>query len=84
VLGKDHPETLRSASNLAADLLALGEHGRAFAVDEETLTCCRRVLGDDHPETLRSASNLAADLLALGEYERARALKEWVESKYRS
>jgi hypothetical protein len=27
VLGKDHPDTLRSASNLADDLSALGESG---------------------------------------------------------
>jgi Tetratricopeptide repeat len=27
VLGEDHPETLRSARNLAADLRALGEAG---------------------------------------------------------
>ena len=27
VLGEDHPDTLRSANNLAADLRALGEAG---------------------------------------------------------
>ena len=75
VLGDDHPDTLTSANNLAADLAALGEHEQARALDEDTLTRRRRVLGDDHPDTLTSANNLAADLRALGEHEQARALE---------
>ena len=54
VLGDDHPDTLGSANNLAADLSALGEHERARALAEDTLTRRRRVLGDDHPDTRRS------------------------------
>jgi hypothetical protein len=69
VLGDDHPETLDSASRLAADLRELGEYQQARALDENTLTRRRRVLGDDHPDTLISATNLAADLRALGEPE---------------
>jgi hypothetical protein len=34
VLGEDHPDTLTSASNLAADLRALGEHQQAYDLDE--------------------------------------------------
>ena len=67
VLGADHPETLRSASNLAIDLRVLGEVQAARDLDQDTLDRYRRVLGEDHPDTLRSASNLAADLRALGE-----------------
>jgi hypothetical protein len=67
VLGEDHPETLTSASRLAADLHALGEHQQARTLDEDTLTRRRRILGEDHPDTLTSAHNLAADLHALGE-----------------
>jgi hypothetical protein len=67
VLGEDHPETLRTAGNLAADLRSLGEHQAARELDEDTLDRRRRVLGDDHPDTLASADNLAADLHALGE-----------------
>jgi hypothetical protein len=69
VLGQDHPDTLRSANNLAADLRALDETQAARDLDEDTLARRRRVLGQDHPDTLRSASNLAADLRALGETE---------------
>jgi hypothetical protein len=69
VLGDNHPETLTSASRLAADLHALGEYHQARALDQDTLARRRRVLGDDHPDTLISANNLAADLRALGEHE---------------
>jgi hypothetical protein len=69
VLGDDHPETLVSASRLAADLRALGEYQEARALDEDTLARRRRLLGDDHPDTLISVNNLAADLRALGEPE---------------
>ena len=62
VLGEDHPDTLRSASNLAIDLSYLGEYQAARELDEDTLARRRRVLGEDHPDTLRSASNLAIDL----------------------
>ena len=75
VLGDDHPDTLTSASNLARDLHALGEHQQARDLDEDTLTRRRRVLGDDHPDTLISASNLARDLRALGEHQQAQALE---------
>jgi hypothetical protein len=76
VLGEDHPNTLASAHNLAADLRALGEHEQARQLHEDTLTRTRSVLGEDHPDTLASAHNLAADLRALGEHERARQLHE--------
>ena len=67
MLGEDHPNTLRSASNLAVDLRDFGEHQAASELDQDTLARYRRVLGEDHPSTLRSANNLAADLRALGE-----------------
>jgi hypothetical protein len=58
---------LWSASNLAADLRALGEVQAACDLDQDTLARRRQVLGPDHPDTLRSEGNLAADLRALGE-----------------
>ncbi|MGH3999836.1 MAG: tetratricopeptide repeat protein, partial [Pseudonocardiaceae bacterium] len=76
LLGEDHPETLRSAHNLAGDLHALGQFERARQLDEGTLARRRRVLSEDHPETLESANNLALDLHALGQFERARQLDE--------
>ena len=66
ILGEDHPDTLTSASRLAADLRALGEYQQARVLDEDTLARRRRVLGEDHPDTLDSARTLAVDLRALG------------------
>jgi hypothetical protein len=69
-----HPSTLTSASNLAADLSALGQHQRAHDLGADTLDRRRRILGDDHPKTLTSANNLAADLRALGQHQQAHDL----------
>ena len=45
VLGEGHPLTLISASNLAADLRALGQHEAAHQLDEDTETR-RRASGE--------------------------------------
>ena len=71
MLGEDHPHTLHSAENLAADLRELGEHTKAGILDEETLAARRRVLGNDHPDTLTSANNLAKLLRTLGHIKEA-------------
>jgi TIR domain-containing protein/tetratricopeptide repeat protein/NB-ARC domain-containing protein len=76
VLGDDHPDTLTSASNLAAVLTQMRMHDRARQLNEDTLARRRAVLGEDDPDTLWSASNLAIDLRSLGELDRARQLNE--------
>jgi Tetratricopeptide repeat len=38
MLGEQHPDTLTSASHLAADLRALGQHEAAHQLDEDTQT----------------------------------------------
>ena len=59
VLGEDHPHTLLSAHNLAADLRALGEVRAARDLAQDVLDRLRRILGEDHPGTLDSAGYLA-------------------------
>jgi tetratricopeptide (TPR) repeat protein len=76
LLGRNHPDTLVSARNLAFDLRATGEYQTARRLDEDTLTRSSQVLGTDHPHTLISAQSLAADLRAAGEYQAARRLDE--------
>jgi len=60
VLGPEHPDTLRSMSDLA---LAMGKTGgRRTEVGQlarETLDLQRRVLGAEHPDTLQTMSLLA-------------------------
>ena len=75
-LGHDHPDTLKSAINLALGLWTLGHYEQGRQLGEDTLTRLRRVLGDDHPHTLESASSLALNLWGLGYYEQARQLGE--------
>ena len=53
MLGEDHPETLRSASNVANDLGNLGEYQAARDLDEDILARCR-VLGEYGPDFLHS------------------------------
>ncbi len=84
MLGKEHPDTLTSANNLAANLRGLGQYEAARQLDEDTLARRRRVLGEDHPATLISASNLAADLRALGQHEAAHQLDKDTETRRRA
>ncbi|MGH3803785.1 MAG: FxSxx-COOH system tetratricopeptide repeat protein, partial [Pseudonocardiaceae bacterium] len=69
-LGDDHPDTLESATLLAATLRESGQYEQARQLGEDALTRCRRVLGEDHPDTLLSATDLVATLRELGQYER--------------
>ena len=74
--GRDHPDTLASASHLANCYAALGRRADALELCEEVLAARERVLPPEHPDTLVSMSNLAelyaelgrrADALRLGE-----------------
>jgi tetratricopeptide (TPR) repeat protein len=76
MLGEEHPDTLTSASNLAANLRGLGHYEAARRLDEDVLTRRREMLGAEHPDTLMSARNLASNLRRSGQYEAARRLDE--------
>ncbi|UEM23985.1 toll/interleukin-1 receptor domain-containing protein [Skermanella mucosa] len=83
LLGAEHPATLRSMSNLAETLRAQGDHGGAWALQEQVLALTRWVLGAEHPATLISMNNLAATLWAQGDHGGARALEEQVLARRR-
>ena len=71
VLGPEHPDTLRTRSNL---VVALGnQHKDAEAEKEfrDLITLETKVLGPEHPDTLRARSNLAYALARQGKYEEA-------------
>jgi hypothetical protein len=67
VLGDDHPDTLRSMSNIAETRRALGDLDGARQLHEQVLAGRQRMLGDDHPDTQRSRQFLAAVRKALGD-----------------
>jgi tetratricopeptide (TPR) repeat protein len=73
-LGKDHPVTLTSVSNLAALYRAQGRYAEAEPLYKRALAGFERVPGPDHPDTLRIAGDLAAMYADEGLYDAAAAL----------
>ncbi|KAI4193680.1 MAG: hypothetical protein LQ350_008211 [Teloschistes chrysophthalmus] len=71
VLGKEHPETLTSVSNLASVLQDQGKYEEAERMNRRALDGYKKVLGKEHPNTLTSVSNLALVLQDQGKYEEA-------------
>jgi hypothetical protein len=63
MLGKDHPNTLASMTNLASSLSEQGKYVEAESMFRQTLQLRETVLGKDHLNTLASMMNLAASLL---------------------
>jgi hypothetical protein len=74
ILGQDHKDTLRAASNLCSTLEHLGRYEEAEVLGRQTLTARKKVLGDEHPSTLRSANRLSRYLSKLGRHEEAEVL----------
>jgi Tetratricopeptide repeat len=58
LLAEDHPDTLRSARNLAYVYQEAGRLEQAIPLFEQTLTGCRRLLGQEHPLSQAVAANL--------------------------
>ena len=75
-LGPDHPDTLKSMTNLASSYDDLGRHAEALELNEETLALTKARLGPDHPHTLTSMHNLASSYDALGRNAEALKLRE--------
>ncbi len=75
-LGRDDPNTLRSASDLAVSYRALGRYPEALKLNEVTLARRKATLGADHVETLESLNNVATSLDDLGRHREALGLRE--------
>ena len=58
VLGEGHPDTMRSANNLAMFLGNQRKHAEAEEILQAALDVSRRVLGNGHPLTLTMAESL--------------------------
>ncbi|KAF7118673.1 hypothetical protein CNMCM5793_008211 [Aspergillus hiratsukae] len=71
LLGKEHPQTLRSMNDIAVDLSLQGKHKKAEAMFRQTVELRRKVLGEDSPDTLNSMCNFGGLLTTLGKYEEA-------------
>lgn len=75
-LGPDHPDTLRSMSNLANAYSDLGQLQKALDLADETYQRQRARLGPDHPDTMGSMSNLAVCYWDFGRHAEALKLFE--------
>jgi serine/threonine protein kinase/tetratricopeptide (TPR) repeat protein len=75
VLGAEHPDTLRTMSNLAAVYDLEGKNPQAETMDSQILEIRRRVLGPDNPDTLKSMMHLAFVYNEEGKYAQAEALQ---------
>jgi hypothetical protein len=71
LLGKNHPLTVTSTSDLAFSLLQQGKSKEAEPMFREVLTAREKLLGKDHHLTFASTSNLASSLLQQGKSKEA-------------
>lgn len=74
LLGKEHPDTLRSVDSLANVLNNKGNYSGAEVLYRQAVEVYERTLGKDHFDTLYSVSNLANALDAEGDYAGAETL----------
>ncbi len=58
VLGRDHPDTLRTRNNIAHWTGRVGEAREALRLFAELRLDMERVLGRDHPDTLRTQETI--------------------------
>ena len=71
VIGADHPETLRTAKELALTLRQLGRFADAHRLIERTVVRFQRRLGSDHADTLSAEMALATTWSAVGDNQTA-------------
>jgi serine/threonine protein kinase len=74
VLGPEHPDTLKSANNLANVLFHEGHYAEAEKLYRETIDIKHRVIGPEDPDTQGSMNNLANVLYREGRYAEAEKL----------
>jgi tetratricopeptide (TPR) repeat protein len=72
--GPQHPDTLKSVSNLGTLLRAQGDYGGAETLYRRALEGREKNFGPQHPDTLKSVSNLGTLLRAQGDYGGAETL----------
>ncbi len=74
VLGKEHPVTLASVSNLAMLHYQQGQYAKAEPLFRRVLKIRKRVQGEEHPDTLMSVNDLAGLYSGQGRYAEAEPL----------
>jgi serine/threonine protein kinase/lipopolysaccharide biosynthesis regulator YciM len=75
-LGRDHPDTLRTITNLATSYRHAGQFDQAISLRTEVLKSQQATLGADHPDTLSTMNSLALDCQEAGKLDQAVSLYE--------
>jgi tetratricopeptide (TPR) repeat protein len=73
-LGEEHPDTVRTMSNVGVLYRNQGRYAEAESILSKTLEVRRRVLGEAHFDTLVSMHNLAAVYRDAEKYAQAEPL----------
>ena len=60
VLGREHPSTLTSMTNLATTYMSQGRRTEAKGLQIEVVNQLQTTLGEDHPSTVAAIANLAS------------------------
>ncbi|KAJ5703166.1 hypothetical protein N7488_010714 [Penicillium malachiteum] len=71
VLGREHPDTLTSVSNLGSVLDSQGKYEEAEVMYQRDLEGCEKVLGREHPDTVTSLDILSDFLDRHGKHKEA-------------
>lgn len=71
ILGREHPETLKSLANLASTYWHLGQWKEAEDLELSITQISRDILGPKHPRTLLIMANLAGTYRSQGKRDRA-------------
>jgi tetratricopeptide (TPR) repeat protein len=81
--GREHVDTIRAMSNLAATLDNQGKLDEAASMKREALEKMRRIFGDEHPDTIKVMNNLANTFRNLGKLDEAAPIQRKVLEKRR-
>jgi tetratricopeptide (TPR) repeat protein len=74
LLGKEHPDTLTSMTNLASTYREQGRWKEAEELQVSVIEANKRVLGEEHPDTLTGMFNLASTYRKQGRWKEAEEL----------
>ncbi|MBL7494397.1 tetratricopeptide repeat protein [Frankia sp. AgB1.9] len=84
VLGREHLDTLRTATTRASDMRQAGRLQQALEIDQKAYESFRTLLGDDDIMTLAAARNLAHSQFLAGDPQAAyhRARETWWQLRH--
>jgi tetratricopeptide (TPR) repeat protein len=74
LLGRDHPDYVRSLNNLAILYMDIGDYPKSEPLFRQALATCERALGQNHPAYARIQDDLGQLYHEMGDYGKAEPL----------